>query len=51
MITAINEEKETLKVDNPRIDHPIIASFIREITTDTITCGCDDYEVCEYEAD
>ena len=48
--TLITEGKETLVVMNPRINHPIVASFLKEIAADVFICPCDDYEACEYEA-
>lgn len=39
-----------LNVQAPKVDHPIVASFIAEVAADAYSCNCDDYEVCEYEA-
>jgi len=44
------ESEKELEVKAPRVDHPIVASFIAEVVADVHACNCDDYEVCEYEA-
>lgn len=46
----LEESEKELEVKAPRADHPIVAFFMAEIVADVYACNCDDYEVCQYEA-
>ena len=32
------------------VEHPIVDSYFKEVLNDSVACPCDDYEVCDYDA-